>query len=112
MKSQPAFAIAQYVAGSVELNTVPPVTFPPSFIFAITGFQIFASAGGLVFGPNFHVASSGNPVFTAPAGATFIAPLSLPAGAANGNFSFPASGLLAYGSAFALGAAAGVFAVT
>src|SRR5438874_7855782 len=101
--------MAQYVDGSVELNTVPPVTLPPCIILSFTGFQILASAGGRNCGPYFHVAGSGIPVFTAPAGAVFIAPLSLPAGAAKGKVCLPGSGLFAYGSAFALGCAAGGF---
>ena len=51
MKSYPAFASAQYVAGSVALNSVPPVTLPPCCIFNLTGFQIFDPAGGLNAAP-------------------------------------------------------------
>ena len=50
-------AIAQYVAGSVALNSVPPVTLPPCINFNLTGFQIlenpavrmFLSAGPVMF---------------------------------------------------------------
>jgi len=79
----------------VALKTVPPVTLPPAFILAITGFQIWEPPGALKSGPYFQVFSSGIPVLTAPAGALFIAPLSLPAGAANGNFIAPAAALFA-----------------
>src|SRR5689334_23220841 len=103
MKSYPALAIAQYVSGSVALNSVPPVTLPPCIILSFTGFQIFDPAGGLKAGPYFQAAASNGPEFTAPGGAVLIAPLSLPAGAASGKLSFPASALLAYGSALAFG---------
>src|SRR5262245_6010547 len=99
MKSYPAFAIAQYVAGSVALNSVPPVTLPPWFIFTFTGFQIFDPAGGSKAGPYFHVLGLNGPVLTAPGGATFFALLSRPAGAASGNCVAPGFALLAYGSA-------------
>src|SRR5829696_2121224 len=99
MKSYPAFAIAQYVAGSVAENNVPPVTFPPCCSFTLTGFQTFDPAGALKLVPYFHAAGSKTPWLTAPAGAVCFAPLSLPAGAASGNCVLPASGLLAYGSA-------------
>src|SRR3954463_16440205 len=99
MKSYPAFAIAQYVSGSVALNNVPPVTLPPCIIFSFTGFQIGELAGGLKLAPYFQAAASKGPVFVAPGSEVFMAPLSLPAGAAKGNLSWPAAGLLAYGSA-------------
>src|SRR5438105_15605512 len=95
MKSYPALAIAQYVSGSVALNKVPPVTLPPCIILSFTGFQIFEFAGELKFGPYFQAAASNAPTFAAPGSAVLIAPLSLPAGAARGNRSFPASALLA-----------------
>src|SRR5438309_6893261 len=91
--------MAQYVSGSVELNTVPPVTLPPAINFNLTGFQIFELAGALKAGPYFQASIEKGAAFTAPGGAVFIEPLSFPAGAANGKRSFPASGLLAYGSA-------------
>src|SRR5471032_2232048 len=69
--------------------------FAACIILSFTGFQIFESAGGLKLGPYFHLAASKGPAFAAPGSAVFIAPLSLPAGAASGNLSFPASGLLA-----------------
>src|SRR6187402_2054778 len=61
MKSYPAFAIAQYVAGSVALNSVPPVTLRPCCIFNLTGFQIFVPGGGSNAGPYFHEAGSNGP---------------------------------------------------
>jgi hypothetical protein len=74
---------------------VPPVTLPPCIIFNFTGFQIFVPAGGSKAGPNFHFAGSNGPWFTEPGRGVLIAPLSLPAGAASGNFAAPGSGLLA-----------------
>src|SRR6476660_5740219 len=100
MKSYPALAIAQYVAGSVALKSVPPVTLPPSIIFTLTGFQTFEPGGGLNAGPYFQVAMSNGPWFTAPGGAIIRALLSLPAGEASGNWVVPGAALLAYGSAF------------
>src|SRR2546421_5455823 len=88
------------MAGSVELKSVPPVTLPPCIIFSFTGFQTFEPAGASNAVPYFHVAGSNGPVFTAPAGATMRALLSLPAGAASGNDVVPGAALLAYGSAF------------
>jgi len=88
----------------VALNSVPPVTFWPAFILAITGFQIWDPGGGLKSGPYFQVFSSGIPLLTAPGGGVLMAPLSLPAGAARGNVICPAAALLAYGSADAGGA--------
>src|SRR5688572_32569750 len=85
MKSYPASAIAQYVAGSVALNSVPPVTLPPWSIFSFTGFQILAPAGGVKAGPYFQVAGSNGPVLRAFGGGWVIARLSVPAGAARGN---------------------------
>jgi hypothetical protein len=73
------------VAGSVALNSVPPVTFPPCSIFSFTGFQTLVPAGGVNAGPYFHVAGSNGPVLTALGGAWVIARLSAPAGAARGN---------------------------
>src|SRR5689334_465906 len=82
MKSYPALAIAQYVSGSVELNTVPPVTLPPCIIFNFTGFQIFDPGGASNAVPYFHDEGLKGPWLTAPAGATPRALLTLPAGAA------------------------------
>ncbi len=96
-------AIAQYVSGSVPLNTVPPVTLPPAIILSFTGFQIFAPCGGLNAVPYFQVPGSNGPWFTAPAGAVILAPLSFPAGAASGNWVAPGAALLAYGSALGAG---------
>ena len=93
MKSYPALAIAQYVAGSVALNSVPPVTLPPCINFTLAGFQIFAPGGGLNADPYFHVDGSKGPWFAAPAGAVERAPLSLPAGAASGNCVAPGAAL-------------------
>src|SRR2546425_9474111 len=76
--------MAQYVAGSVALNTVPPVTLPPCINLSFTGFQILEPCGGLNAPPYFHVAGSNGPWFTAPAGGGGDAPLFLPAGAARG----------------------------
>jgi hypothetical protein len=101
-------AIAQYVAGSVALKSVPPVTLPPCIIFSFTGFQIFAPAGGLNAGPYFHVDGSNGPWLTAPGGATVFALLSLPAGAASGKVSVPGAALFAYGSARGVLVAGGV----
>ena len=83
------------MAGSVALNSVPPVTFSPRIIFSFTGFQIFDPAGGLNAVPYFQVAGSNAPWFAAPGGATFRALLSLPAGAASGNCVAPGFALLA-----------------
>src|SRR5579875_3442022 len=91
--------MAQYVSGLSELNTVPPVTFSPFIILTITGFQICLPTGESQAWPYFHLLGSRVPCFTAPGGAWEIAPESLPAGAASGNFNVPASGLFAYGSA-------------
>ena len=52
---------AQYVAGSVALKSVPPVTLPPCVILTFTGFQTCAPAGELNAGPYFHVAGSNGP---------------------------------------------------
>src|SRR4051794_31478855 len=103
MKSYPAFAMAQYVAGSVALNSVPPVTLPPCIIFSFTGFQILAPSGGLNAVPYFQLAALNGPWLTAPAGAVIRALLSLPAGAASGNCVVPGLALFAYGSAEAGG---------
>jgi len=54
-------AIAQYVSGLSELNTVPPVTFSPFIILIITGFQILEFGGGSNAGPYFHLAGSSIP---------------------------------------------------
>jgi len=105
MKSYPALAIAQYVAGSVALKTVPPVTLPPCMILSFAGFQIFAPAGGLNAVPYFQAAALNGPWFTAPGGATIRALLSVPAGAASGNCVAPGLALLAYGSADCAGCA-------
>ena len=94
------------MAGSVELKSVPPVVLPPCIILSLTGFQIFAFGGALNAGPYFQVAGSNRPWFTAPAGATASALLSVPAGAASGNCVFPASLLLIYGSALGFGCVA------
>src|ERR1041384_5756957 len=102
MKSYPAFAIAQYVAGSVALNSVPPVTFSPRLIFSFTGFQIFEFAGAFHAVPYFHWVGSNGPWLTAPAGAVIRALLCLPAGAASGNCVSPGRALFAYGSAVGL----------
>jgi hypothetical protein len=87
------------VAGSVALNTVPPVTLPPCIIFSLTGFHTCEPVGGLNAGPYFQLAGLNAPWLIAPAGATARALLSFPAGAANGNCRVPAAALLAYGSA-------------
>ncbi len=79
----------------MALKTVPPVTFPPAFILAITGFQICEPDGALKSGPYFQVFSSGSPVLVAPGSALCMASLSLPAGAASGNFICPAAALFA-----------------
>src|SRR5262245_9488670 len=84
MKSYPAFAIAQYVAGSVALKTVPPVTFCPAIIFSFTGFQIFVPGGALNAGPYFQSFGSSAPWFCAPGGGVVFALLFCPAGAASG----------------------------
>src|SRR3989442_32782 len=68
------------MAGSVELNSVPPVTLPPCIILSLTGFQIFDPAGASKALPYFHADASNGPWFTAPGGATLRALLSLPAG--------------------------------
>jgi hypothetical protein len=68
---------------------------PLCIILSFTGFQILEPAGGLKLVPYFQAFMSNGPTFTAPGGAFLMAPLSLPAGAARGNVSFPASGLLA-----------------
>jgi hypothetical protein len=54
-------AIAQYVSGLSELNTVPPVTFSPFIILIITGFQILEFGGASNAGPYFHLAGSSIP---------------------------------------------------
>ena len=73
----------------------------------MTGFQIRAPAGGSNAVPYFHVARSNGPWFAAPLGAVFRALLSVPAGAASGNFAVPAVGLFTYGSAEGAGGGAG-----
>ena len=87
----------------MALNSVPPVTLPPCISLSFTGFQIRAPDGGLNAGPYFQVAGSKAPWLTAPAGATFLALLSVPAGAASGNCVVPAAALFAYGSAVGCG---------
>src|SRR5882672_8702229 len=80
------------MAGSLTFHTVPPTSLPPCISFSLAGFQIFAPGGGLNAGPYFHDGMSYGPWFTAPAGATWRALLSLPAGAASGKeFCAPAS---------------------
>ena len=91
------------MSGSVALNTVPPVTLPPAFSFAFTGFQSLGPPADWNSGPYFQVDGSTAPALTAPGSGLSLAPLSLPAGAASGNFVFPASGLFAYGSALGAG---------
>src|SRR6476646_9874427 len=76
--------MAQYVVGSVALNTVPPVTFWPAIIFTFTGFHTLAPAGALNAGPYFQLFGSSAPWFCAPVGGVVFALLFWPAGAANG----------------------------
>src|SRR5262245_21216486 len=94
MKSYPALAIAQYVAGSVALNSVPPVTLPPSIILSFTGFQTFAPSGRLNAAPYVQVVRSNGPCFTALVGAKRCELLFLPAGAASGKCVVPGAALL------------------
>src|SRR5262245_1108289 len=103
MKSYPALAIAQYVAGSEALKSVPPVSFAPCCIFSRTGFQTCDDGGGLNAGPYFHVAGLKGPWLIAPVGATARALLSFPPGAARGKAVVPAAALLRYGSAVGAG---------
>src|SRR5215813_6949834 len=79
--------MAQYVAGSVALNTVPPVTFWPAIIFSFTGFQILLPGGALNAGPYFQLFGSSAPWFCAPGGGVVFALLFCPAGAASGKVS-------------------------
>src|SRR3989442_15586219 len=60
--------MAQYVAGSVALNTVPPVTLPPCINLSFTGFQILEPCGGVNAPPYFHVAGANGALFPAPPG--------------------------------------------
>src|SRR5688500_5022281 len=107
MKSYPAFAMAQYVDGSVAPKSVPPETLPPCCSLSFAGFHTFDPAGASNAGPYFHVAGSNAPLLTASAGAVVLAPLSRPAVAASGNLDAPAFGLLAYGSAVGAGLGGG-----
>ena len=77
--------MAQYVLGSLTARTVPPTSLPPCISLSLAGFQILVPGGGLKALPYFQVDMSYGPWFTAPGGATCLALLSLPAGAASGN---------------------------
>jgi hypothetical protein len=88
----------------LRVRTRPPHTrrrLPVALIVLHLGPDEVVAAGGLNAGPYFQVAGSNGPWLTASGGATAFELLSVPAGAARGNFVFPASGLLAYGSAVA-----------
>ena len=55
MKSYPAFAMAQYVVGSMPDDTVPPTSLPPDISLILAGFQIFVPGGGVKALPYFQV---------------------------------------------------------
>src|SRR6266567_4377985 len=77
--------MAQYVLGSLTPMTVPPTSLPPCISLILAGFQIFVPAGALKAEPYFQVDILYGPGLIAPGGATALALLSLPAGAASGN---------------------------
>src|SRR5262249_8763169 len=70
----------------MPFDTVPPTSLPPDISLILAGFQILAPAGGVKAVPYFQAVMSNGPWFTAPGGATSLALLSTPAGAAIGNW--------------------------
>src|SRR5260370_40538508 len=65
-------------------DTVPPPCLPPDTNLILAGFHILAPGGGVKALPYFQVFILNGPWLTAPAGATSLALLSTPAGAAIG----------------------------
>src|SRR5712671_6160387 len=78
--------MAQYVLGSMPDDTVPPTSLPPDSSLILAGFHILVPGGAVKALPYFQVLMLNGPWLTAPAGATSLALLSTPAGAANGNW--------------------------
>jgi hypothetical protein len=72
-------------------------------IFSFTGFQIFVPGGGANAVPYFQVAGSKGPVLTALGGASVIARLSVPLGAASGNAAGASKSSVAWFCGFGLG---------
>jgi hypothetical protein len=68
-----------------DAQTVPPTILPPCISLILAGFQIFVPGGALKALPYFQFDMLNGPWFTAPGGATCLALLSRPAGAARGN---------------------------
>src|SRR5215467_3626457 len=66
-------------------ETVPPTSLPPDISLILAGFHILVPGGGVKALPYFQVFILYGPWLTAPAGATSLALLSTPAGAAIGN---------------------------
>src|SRR5713101_4832945 len=65
-------------------DTVPPTSLPPDISLILAGFHTLAPGGGVKALPYFQVFILNGPWLTAPAGATSLALLSTPAGAAIG----------------------------
>src|SRR5260370_42707299 len=65
-------------------DTVPPTSLPPDISLILAGFHILVPGGGVKALPYFQVFILNGPWLTALAGATSLALLSTPAGAAIG----------------------------
>src|SRR5258708_1297661 len=65
-------------------DTVPPTSLPPDSSLILAGFHTLVPGGGVKALPYFQVFILNGPWLTAPAGATSLALLSTPAGAAIG----------------------------
>src|SRR5258708_31918135 len=65
-------------------DTVPPTSLPPDISLILAGFHTLVPGGGVKALPYFQVFILNGPWLTAPAGATSLALLSTPAGAAIG----------------------------